>query len=392
MALMAALIFLVAVTLGAFHGGLWATLGIGGGLILGGMTWVTCKKFPTPVHDFLKLTTVFFITVISLNFLSSRPDISWHETLRLASIFLPLLFLASPAIAARASHPKLFMWLPFVVMISSLALGVFLYRMHPVWIADGKAWLPTKYNRGFSYIVLFAFPMLALLWQSRYRWAILPFLLCLFFPASLTESRAAKLALMLALPTIVLGHYAPVLVNRLLAFGATLCMAWPFAVQTIFAHCPNIIAKLPDSWRARMEIWDYMSYRIMERPWLGWGLGTSHTLPFAEPHGALYTITKIPAAHPHNVMTELWVELGVPGLLLGLGFAFLTLRACARLDRHLAPFALGAWVVCFTLSLIAYDFWTDSLFAAFALTGLMFAILNHKINASQPSSGAKAIL
>jgi O-antigen ligase len=127
-----------------------------------------------------------------------------------------------------------------------------------------------------------------------------------------------------------------------------------------------------------------MSFRIIEHPWLGWGLGSSSSLPFKEPHGALYMFTDKPAAHPHNVMTQLWAELGLPGLAIGLAFAFLMLRKISRLDPRLAPFALGAWVACFCLSLTAYDFWTDSLFAAFALTGLAFAILQKQINAFQP--------
>jgi O-antigen ligase len=180
-------------------------------------------------------------------------------------------------------------------------------------------------------------------------------------------------------PVFALAYFRPVLTRRFLMAGTVVATGWAFAAREFFLKYPEIAARLPASWRARLEIWDYMSYRIQEKPLFGWGLGTSHLLDFADPHGAQYVFITIPAAHPHNVMTELWVELGLPGLFLGVAFAFLTLRKAGRLDARLVPFALGCWTACFCLSLIAYDFWTDSLFAAFALTAFAFVILERQI-------------
>jgi O-antigen ligase len=167
----------------------------------------------------------------------------------------------------------------------------------------------------------------------------------------------------------------PVLTRRLLTALPFLLLVWPFAVQRFFLAHSGWLNHIPPSWQARMEIWDYISYRIMERPWLGWGFGTAHTLPIIGPHSAAYVLTTVPAAHPHNVVAQLWVELGLPGLALGIVFALFTLRRATQLDEKLAPFAVGAWMAALCLSLVAYNFWTDSLLAAFALTGLMFALL-----------------
>ncbi len=118
--------------------------------------------------------------------------------------------------------------------------------------------------------------------------------------------------------------------------------------------------------------------------WLGWGIDTSHTLDFRNPHGAHYVYTTIPASHPHNVVAQLWVEIGVPGLALGLAFALLTLRRAGRIEPHLAPF--GAWAAALTLALTAYSFWTDSLYAAFALTGFAFALEKIKMQRGSNST------
>jgi O-antigen ligase len=204
-------------------------------------------------------------------------------------------------------------------------------------------------------------------------------LLLLFIPAGLTESRSSKLALVAGLIILLAAYMAPVVVRWLLAATTILTIGWSFIGRHIFLYYPAMLAHVPPSWRARVEIWDYMSYRIEEKPWLGWGLGTTRTLDFLNPHGSSYLFTHMPAAHPHNVMTELWVELGIPGLALGIAFAFLTLWQISRLDRRLVPFALGAFTACLCFSLIAYDFWTDSLQAAFALTALAFAILQKQL-------------
>jgi hypothetical protein len=65
----------------------------------------------------------------------------------------------------------------------------------------------------------------------------------------------------------------------------------------------------------------------------------------------------------------------LPGLALGILFALLVLQWIGRLKSEIVPFALGAWITAFCLSMIAYDFWTDSLWAASALTGFAFALL-----------------
>ena len=134
----------------------------------------------------------------------------------------------------------------------------------------------------------------------------------------------------------------------------------------------------------RVEIWDYLSWRIAERPWLGWGLGSSHLLEWVNPDSLAYHFVHQPAPHPHNVFIELWVELGIPGLILGLAFAALTLRKIEHMPPQFMPYATGAWAAAFCLSLVAYDFWTDSLFTTFALIGFAFALL--RAEASQKQS------
>jgi O-antigen ligase len=199
----------------------------------------------------------------------------------------------------------------------------------------------------------------------------------MLIPASLTESRATRAAFLLGVAATIAGFLAPILARRTLVVLFVASMALPFCVMEIFLHHHAWFEHLPSSWQHRVEIWDYMSYRILEHPFLGWGMGmgSSRLLPYLLPHGDLYRYVVTEAANPHDAIIQLWIDLGLSGLALGLLFALLLLYKASRLPAPIAPFALGGWVAAWCISLVAYDFWSDSLFALFALTSLAFVLL-----------------
>jgi O-antigen ligase len=387
------LTYLAVVTLGAFSGGMWAGTGIGLAILLFAGTAIANQQVPQPSRDFLKLALASLGIIAALNLLSFHAAASWYNWIRLVTIFLPLCLFSAPQLVPYAHSRHFFRIIALATFFGACALGTELFMSAPVTDRTHEQGADlARFNRGLSYVVLMAFPLMAALWTDRandtqttwrkkilHMLPILSFVLMVLYPCSLTESRAAKLALIVALVVILVGHIAPKFTRIGLKTLLILSLLWPYVVPKLFLHFQDQLGRIPPSWRARMEIWDYMSYRIAEHPWLGWGLGTSRDLDYSNPNGALYVITQAPAPHPHNVVTQLWVELGFPGLALGLIFALLTLRQASRLSRPLIPFAYGAWIAAFCLSLVAYNFWTDSLFAAFAFTGFAFALLDRRL-------------
>jgi O-antigen ligase len=323
-------------------------------------------------------TVLFFVfsllaLCVATGFFSNYPNIVWHTTLKLATILLPLLILTSPEVQRRLMYPQIFDFLPWAMGGAALLLAVELVFNGPIHtLYNGEVGLLAGYNRGFSYNLMLAWPVGAALWVSGRKRQALYFGLALLPALVLTWSRAAQLAVCVGGVVFLAALVAPVLLYRFLQTMTVLFAVWPMGAQAFFTHAPGLVARLPASWHARVEIWDYLSYRILEHPWLGYGIGASHMLSPAEPHGALYVFTQGPAAHPHNFYTELWVELGVPGLVLGVVFALFTLKKAGLMSRPLAPFAMAAWAGCFVLALCAYDFWTDSLFSMFFLLALCF--------------------
>ena len=109
----------------------------------------------------------------------------------------------------------------------------------------------------------------------------------------------------------------------------------------------------------RLEIWDFVGARIVERPILGWGLDSSRAIP----GGKLLTpehVGLLPL-HPHNVLLQTWLELGVPGAVL---FAILVARVWLALGAAAWPRLYGAaagggLVTAFIVALGTYGLWQE---------------------------------
>lgn len=115
---------------------------------------------------------------------------------------------------------------------------------------------------------------------------------------------------------------------------------------------PDLAASIkimPNSMMHRLCIWRFTADHILERPILGWGFDASRTLPGGEdnipvPVRAFEKIVMIDAQamplHPHNLMLQVWLEMGFVGVV---GFIVLAVSVIfAALRHHLltAP-ALG---------------------------------------------------
>jgi O-antigen ligase len=122
----------------------------------------------------------------------------------------------------------------------------------------------------------------------------------------------------------------------------------------------------------RLEIWDYMSARILERPLAGWGLGTAIGVPIRPEELATYLYADAGGIYPHNQWIELWLETGFPGVALALALVWLVL---SRIGGRWQAYALAALASALTASLLNFEITTDSWWAALAASALLFKLL-----------------
>ena len=130
------------------------------------------------------------------------------------------------------------------------------------------------------------------------------------------------------------------------------------------------IEYMPNSGVHRIAIWQTTAARIHERPWLGHGFDTSRSLypqsttvdvHFAKPtigRSGGFSSEPIPL-HPHNMILQIWLELGAVGAVVALAALLSILVGLARapLGRMERAAGYGFFVTALTIAAVAYGAW-----------------------------------
>ncbi len=232
----------------------------------------------------------------------------------------------------------------------------------------------TKYNRGIDYLLILLMPLLGYLVQAR-RWRLAAALaLAAAAVVAAGKNTTAYVSLPMAALVLLLARRAPRLVPGLIggsiAFGALLL---PLALRALSGVRATLAPHIKESMLRRLEIWDYVSARVTERPLFGWGIWSAKSLPISADELSHYVREHGQGIYPHNQWLELWVETGFFGVLLGVGFVLLVLWRVRRLAPPLQPFACAAVVLALMVSLTSFEVTTDSWWAALAACGFLFA-------------------
>jgi exopolysaccharide production protein ExoQ len=83
----------------------------------------------------------------------------------------------------------------------------------------------------------------------------------------------------------------------------------------------------------RLEIWQKVTELASERPWFGLGW-ISYWAPWVEPYKSLDTKVGLPVMHAHNAWLDVWLQLGIIGLVFFVVLALMTLQRvwCRAVD------------------------------------------------------------
>lgn len=145
------------------------------------------------------------------------------------------------------------------------------------------------------------------------------------------------------------------------------------------------IEYLPNSAVHRIVIWQTTAKHIRERPWLGHGFDTSRhfypqrtavTVQLAKPTiGQLDAVTGEPIPlHPHNMILQVWLELGAAGILALTAMVLTLILALARapLERTDRAAGYGLCVAALTVAAVSYGAWQAWWLSALGLCGVAF--------------------
>jgi O-antigen ligase len=205
------------------------------------------------------------------------------------------------------------------------------------------------------------------------RWVRLVLVALGLAAAIVVPAEGARLAMLAGLGAGAAAWWLGGFVARGLGLAlAAVILAAPWLVGLGLAAQPNL-ERLPLSAAHRVMTWEFAAARIAERPLLGWGGEASRSLPGADqpfsdatltrhglnaPFTRLYfqvTEAKQLQLHPHNMALHLWLELGLPGALLG---AALALAVGLALAAH-GPAGAGAFAAGIVTAMTGYGAWQE---------------------------------
>jgi O-antigen ligase len=190
----------------------------------------------------------------------------------------------------------------------------------------------------------------------------------------LLPGESARLAVLAGAVAGATAWAAPRLAPR--ALGGTLALAillMPAVLGPILAKGIRADGLAPSA-AHRLLIWDFVGNRIAEHPLRGWGMEASRQIPGAKGPPAAEQMARFgldgPASpewlrgaellplHPHNLALQLWLELGLPGALLGAALAWLLgLAAAASRWPAVATAVYASGAVTALLSFGAWQEW-----------------------------------
>ncbi len=141
----------------------------------------------------------------------------------------------------------------------------------------------------------------------------------------------------------------------------------------------------------RLHIWQFAAERIAENPVRGWGMNASRTIPGGKESAhdpVLGSLGENLPLHPHNIMLQVWLELGVPGavLLALLGFTVILRLGGAATARLTASLRMGQLVTALVISSASYSAWSSWWLAALWLSTAIAAIVMR--DEDPPTDGA----
>ena len=122
--------------------------------------------------------------------------------------------------------------------------------------------------------------------------------------------------------------------------------------------------EIPASAVHRIKIWEFAAKKINERTLLGWGMNASKhfsdgkNIVYAASGGYRFLGEALPL-HPHNSILQIWLELGLPGILILLCFGYYCLKITRQgVKSHLVKaIILGQFLTFFIFASLSFGLW-----------------------------------
>lgn len=312
-----------------------------------------------------------FIGLIILFFSSSLWAYNAEETIS-RSIKVSILLLGSlPLIGVLAAAPEssrqiFIKWFPVSLILQASIVSIELYYNFPLYrlfTGVDDIGIPTHIlnKHAGTLIMLLPFGLFFSLSNKRFMTVAILSLVTLILLFK-TDSQAAQLAVIIGLLAYALCKVMPRLfIPGVFAFAIFILVAMPFMAPVAFdkfaegIHENGKISRQASS-DMRLENYDFISKKIMEKPVTGFGMDATRFMTF-ETEKKFFPSDTI--MHPHNMALQVWIEFGVIGIVTFSGlFVFLYL-CIQRSNPHDRCLFVTVFCVAIVFLMVSWSIWAS---------------------------------
>lgn len=286
---------------------------LGGYLLIQTLTTVDHTRYQKALN-LLPIITLFFIALVCL-------DLLFFNGL----IYYTLHF-------KEFDHPKPTLTLNWIVLI----LTCF------IWPVMALTWQQGR--KPLTVILLAAAGLMVVISESQS--ALLGFITGLFIAgiAFLLKDKRSILRRLASFGLLLVLILSPVLISKTGPIGV---ISQQETTSTWLKNSSAI---------GRLDIWRFVTSHIEHKPLHGWGLDSTRSLTIPQ-DGFFKEQRWHRAMHPHNAILQIWVDLGVIGILLTFSFLLYLIREIERLRPTAYIAAWGLFTAVFTISTVGYSLW-----------------------------------
>ena len=223
----------------------------------------------------------------------------------------------------------------------------------------------SRFNHHATMLVLFLWPMLLLMketWAGPRRGLIAGlFLVAIAVGVFLSEHDSSQLAIIVSLFAWLLAKTWP----RMTIRGMALLWCLGFVAIIPLVHLAydaglHKAESLPNSFRARIIIWDYTRERALNSTWLGIGAGATRVE--RQPRSKVdlppgFVFPRATGQHAHNIFLQTWFELGLFGAIIFAALGAAVILRILLLPPEVQPFAAASFAAFGVIASFAWGMW-----------------------------------
>lgn len=318
------------------------------------------------------------------------PDVSTTRILKVFPLLLGgMLCLCIPQMLQKSDICFFERIFPPVLLAANLLCIFELYSGAPVYKllhSTENGFNLSALNRSIIFITLSFFPALTSVHRGNgtpgyKKFMILALIITLGLVFLKTHSQSAHFAFVIGVAFYFLfpSRFRFLWIALCLLFAAG-CLAAPWIAQTMFHNFSQVTDQyvwLKQSYAStRMEIWDFIARKILEKPLYGYGIEATRSIRDFETQRIYHPDSHV--LHPHNFILQIWIEFGLLGIAVACSFFSYLVFRIKDLNPFLVRTALATLMATLSVATTAYGLWQGWWLGTFFLLTTFLLLLNHQ--------------